>query len=71
MQGDEDREEGWERIGLVWVGGRVAFVKEGDAEVEVGERRRGEGFDEDVDHDVGVVEIWVELIPALKTRRKQ
>ena len=70
MQSDEDGEEGWERIGLVWVGGRITFVKERDAEVEVGERGRGESFDEDVDHDVGVVKIWVELIPALKTRRK-
>ena len=68
MQSDEDGEEGWERIGLVWVGGRITFVKERDAEVEVGEGRGGEGFDEDVDHDVGVVEVGVELVPVCEVR---
>ena len=41
-----------------------AVVEQGDAEVEVGEGGGGERFDEDVDHDVRVVEVGVELVPV-------
>ena len=61
----EGGEEGGEGVGLVerCIGG--PFVEKGDAEIEVGERGGSEGFDKDVDHNVGVVQVWVELIPAL------
>ena len=56
-------EERGERVGLVLVRGvGGALVEEGDAEVEVGEGGGGECFDEDVDHYVWVVEVWVKLV---------
>ena len=72
MERGERGEERGERVGLVRVGGgRGAVVEEGDAEREVGEGRGGERFDEDVDDDVGVVEVWIELVPrALKKSQK-
>ena len=61
----EEREQLRERVGLFGGGGRRgALVEEGDAEVEVGEGGGGERFDEDVDHDVRVVEVGVELVPV-------
>ena len=61
----EEREQLRERVGLFGGGwGRGALVEEGDAEVEVGEGGGGERFDEDVDHDVRVVEVGVELVPV-------
>ncbi len=69
MERGEDGEGGGERVGLVLArGGGRPLVEEGDAEAEVGEGGGGERFDEDVDHDVGVVEVWVELIPAGSVR---
>lgn len=71
VQRREHGQELRERVGLVGVragagprGRGRPLVEEGDAEREVGEGRGGERFDEDVDHDVGVVEVGVELVPV-------
>lgn len=70
MERGEDGEERGQRVGLLLArGGRGTLVEERYAEAEVGEGGGGERFDEDVDHDVRVIEIWVELVPARRARR--
>lgn len=66
MEGLQDGQERGERVGLVWVGGDGAFVEKGDAEVEVREGEGCQGFDEDVDDYVRVVEVRVKLVAAQK-----
>lgn len=61
----DDGEERWEWVGLVWVCVGWAFVEEGYAEVEVGEGGGGKGFYQDVDDNIGVVEVWVELVAGV------
>ena len=64
MECGEDGEEGGEGVGLVLVrGGGRSLVEEGDAEADVWEGGGSERLEEDVDHDVRVVEVRVELVP--------
>ena len=63
MQCGEDWEKRRKWVGLVWVAAWRTFIEQGDAEIEVGEGERREGFDEDVDDYIGVVEVRIELIP--------
>lgn len=62
MKSCEVGEQGWERVWFVEVGGWRPIIEEGDGEIEVGERHGGEGFYEDVDYDIGVIEVLVELV---------
>ena len=71
VQLGEDGEERGEGVRLVGVGTRGPFVEEGDAEVEVWEGGGGEGFYEDVDDYVWVVEVWVKLVAAVFSNRSE
>ena len=56
-----------EWIGLVELGINGAFIEEGYAEIEIGKWTRCEGFEEDVYYDIGVIQVWVELISRQAT----
>ena len=62
MQGGQYREEGQEEVRFFdsWIGG--AFVEERDAKIEVWEREGGQRFDEYVDDNVVVVQVWIKLV---------
>lgn len=62
MKRNEVRKKSGKRIRFVQGGGWGPIVKEGYGEVEVGEGDVCEGFDKDVDDDVGIIEISVELV---------
>lgn len=61
----QDRQKGWEGVGLVERRVYRAFFEERHAEVEVWKRRGREGFDEDVYDYIWVVETWVELVAGI------
>jgi hypothetical protein len=62
VQGLEDGQEGREGIWLVRVRRSSAFIQERDTQIEIREGECGQGFDENVDHNIGVVEVRVELV---------
>jgi len=65
----EDGEQRWQRVRFVEVGAGSAFIQEGNAEIEIGEGRCGEGFYKDVDHNIWVVEVRVELVARKKENK--
>lgn len=62
MEALEDGQDIGQRIGLVQLGIDRSLIEERYAKVEIRERGRGEGLDEDVDDHVGVVKIRIELV---------
>ena len=68
MQICEDGEQRWQ---VVEVGAGSAFIQEGNAEVEIGEGRCGEGFYKYVDHNIWVVEVRVELVARKKENKNR
>ena len=64
MQTLEDREDGWKGVGLVKLAVDRALVQQGYTEVEIRQWGSGEGFYEDVDDDVWIIEVRVELVAA-------